>query len=1202
MSWIREANAEPIAGYKLIEPLGSGGFGEVWKCEAPGGLFKAIKFVYGSANALENDGVRAEQEFKALQRIKEVRHPFVCSVERIDFVENELIIVMELAERTLHDLYQEHQAAGLIGVPGDDLLRYMRDAAEALDFMNEKHNLQHLDVKPRNLFLVGDRVKVADFGLVKHLERQTASGVLGGVTPVYAPPETFLGKISQHSDQYSLGIVYQEMLTGHRPFQAKNIRQMAQMHLQAEPDLRSLPEAERPILARVLAKDPSKRFSNCMAFVAALYKARSSARSVDSTGRNGQRPKTMSDTMEDVFLEGYEEALAARQAAEPPPAPKAPRSPSDPEVEIGDLGVTVMQPDHGALRPTLVVGLGAFGRKAVMELRCRFLDRFGDLSKLPVLRFLCLDTDPEAGQQAVRGAPEIALTRNEFYPLPLQPVGNYRRRSLDHLSEWLPREKLYGMPRSLQTQGSRALGRLAFADNQQRLLARLKREIQEITNGDNIFKAVERTGLALSNNTPRIYVIAAAGGGSSGLVPDLGYALRRLLATLRHPEAPVSVFLLSGAPQDPATPKAELANLYATLTELNHFSDMLNSFAAQYGVDGQRLVDQGAPFHSVYLLPLANRTPDNLNVTVAHLGSYLFHEITTPLGRRLDELRLADQMAQSEMAAVGTISVPLRSFGTYSVWFPRGLLLQLAARQACLRLLEGWTASEGLALPEQVHQAVTQLAQQYGEHPELSPESLAGLIEKGAQAGGPTDTGSTPGEVLAGLLAKIEEQLLQSIAQEDPANWAKQALNRVKEWVGGLGEGEEDLGEWRKTRLARLLSSSAQKVAEQWEQRLAQEIFALMQYPGARVAGAEVALDRLRQVFVANAEAQKPAVEQLTAKVVHAWNQLEATLKEVGANGGFRLFSGRSRTRQLRLFMDALAHYARLRLAEELAVTSRSCLVLLAGRLGERSRDLGFCRQRLRYLKELLERGPGDPAEEMTATRPGADYTLSRSPVASTEAYWEVIRHSPTARVILPEGQNDLEKAALRFLQSLAPEHWLQLDKDLYEQVLLPQGGLHGACISGDLTRVLAAPLLEAAGKYLGQLLPVMDVAQIIKSEAEDAAAGELKEQVQDYLHRAAPLLAGKEIKQQCEMLLLPASAAGKALGEAIAEKFPSIKLVRVPGQSDLMFLREHGGLSAADLDALLRAARAAYADAVLTPNTSPHARFDISDWLPLDP
>src|SRR3954465_11080888 len=148
MSWLREPNAEPIPGYRLIEPLGSGGFGEVWKCEAPGGLHKAIKFVFGSLNSLDVEGARAEQEFKALDRIKEVRHPFVLSTERIEVIAGELVIVMELADKNLHEAFVEAQSSGLIGVPRDALLRYMRDAAEALDYMGEKHGLAHLDIKP----------------------------------------------------------------------------------------------------------------------------------------------------------------------------------------------------------------------------------------------------------------------------------------------------------------------------------------------------------------------------------------------------------------------------------------------------------------------------------------------------------------------------------------------------------------------------------------------------------------------------------------------------------------------------------------------------------------------------------------------------------------------------------------------------------------------------------------------------------------------------------------------------------------------------------------------------------------------------------------------------------------------------------------------------------------------------------------------
>jgi serine/threonine protein kinase len=269
----KRPDCEPIRGYRLLEPLGNGGCGEVWKCEAPGGIFKAIKFVYGDLESLTADSARAEEELRAVQRIKSIRHPFLLSIDRVENVDGELLIVTELADQNLDQVLCKYRAQGLAGIPRSELLGYLREAAEVLDLMNLKFDLQHLDIKPRNLFLVSNHVKVADFGLVSNLgggNGTEAKVQLGGITPLYASPEVFLGKLSRHCDQYSLAIVFQELLTGTLPFKGKNSRQLLLQHTQAEPDLTPLPEEDRPLIARALAKNPEHRFASCMDMIQAL--------------------------------------------------------------------------------------------------------------------------------------------------------------------------------------------------------------------------------------------------------------------------------------------------------------------------------------------------------------------------------------------------------------------------------------------------------------------------------------------------------------------------------------------------------------------------------------------------------------------------------------------------------------------------------------------------------------------------------------------------------------------------------------------------------------------------------------------------------------------------------------------------------------------------------------------------------------------
>ena len=281
MARTRQIEVEPIPGYRLLEPLGKGGFGEVWKCEAPGGLYKAVKFVHGGNHILDTSS-SVEQELRALEHIRSIRHPFLLSMDRIEIVDGELVIVMELADQSLHDYFQQCCNAGLPGIPRQDLLNDMQEAAEALDLINLRHGLQHLDIKPRNLLLVSSHVKVADFGLVSSLaDAESATRQqLAAISPVYASPEVFQGTFGPASDQYSLAMAYHELLTGDLPFAGKNFRQLAIAHLQAEPKLHKLPETDRAAVARALAKEPAKRFPSCTAFIEALIAAQSAGRSM----------------------------------------------------------------------------------------------------------------------------------------------------------------------------------------------------------------------------------------------------------------------------------------------------------------------------------------------------------------------------------------------------------------------------------------------------------------------------------------------------------------------------------------------------------------------------------------------------------------------------------------------------------------------------------------------------------------------------------------------------------------------------------------------------------------------------------------------------------------------------------------------------------------------------------------------------------
>jgi eukaryotic-like serine/threonine-protein kinase len=1158
MSWVREPHAEPLPGYRLIRPLGTGGFGEVWLCEAPGGIQKAIKFVYGNLNATDGPDVRAEQELEALQKVKEVRHPFVLTIERIDIIDGELAIVMELADMSLYDRLVQEQDAGRCGIARDEVLRNLSDAADGLDWLIEHHNLLHLDIKPRNLFTIAGRVKVADFGLVKSLERNGGAGLMGGMSPMYAAPETFSGRISKQSDQYSLAIVYAELLTGQRPFNGRNIRQLAMQHMSEEPDLRLLAEAERPIIARALSKEPTRRYPNCTEFVRALGEIKTDVKQIVV-------PTSMKQTRAEFEFTNQSSGR-----------PKLTDLGLDPVIGGETMGSTMAQRELGTLRPTLLIGFGGFGRRALREIKHRLLDRLGDLGQVPMIRFLYVDSDADDADKAITGPPDHALNVDQVFPMPLQPVANYRRKMLDHLGEWLPREKLFSLPRSLKTQGSRALGRLAFHDNYLKFVTRVRREVQIATHPESLTQSITQTGLNIRDVNPQVYLFASAFGGSSGCLIDSAFSMRRLLNQLLYKDSPITGMFFCGAPLDPAAPPSELANLYATLTELNHFSDPAITFSSQYGgPDGPRLQDRGPAFNSSYLLQLQHRTPDGLQDCVTTLANYISQELTTPLGM--------DLTIDREESAAGEFA-PFRSFGTYSIWYPRGLLLRAAARRVCQRMVETWQQLPCTEVHE-VERSIHQILQRTS----IEPEALIARLERETVL----ENLSLP-VALNRMLSTLESEVAGAGNRTGLGDWAQRSFEHVRDWVGNRNAGDQSAAMFRGSKLNKAVTNQINDLAQSIGKELTETALKMLDRPGRRIVTAETALDYLIETI---SKCLKPSIEQLSdfsRKSQTSRADVQAALDACMMGPGFSLFGTRS-TRLVRHFFEQLIKFSRSRLNEEVADGVVQLQRRLQATLEERLRDLTFCRQRLAHLQQIL----GSPNDPFALGMSMHSEFMPRPSVNGSTHGFKRIGMASSVQILLPFGNGDIMQAATEFVAKLDQKQWTKADDVVQALVLAPAGGLFSVCQkTSDLMQQLAAPLIDQTAAYLGELLPITDVAQAQMGRLQN---GKLSKELIFSIQSTEPMLVGSKSNQQI-YVMVPSSEHGTKLSKLLREQMPDAKIITVPGQStDLTVIREQSRIRYQDLMEILHPCRDAYQNAITNPQVSPHSRFDVQEWVPLE-
>jgi len=261
-----------LSHYRILDPLGTGGMGEVYLAEDTKLRRQvALKVLAHETSTDPDRRARFEREARAIAALN---HPGIVTIHSVEEDQGLLFITMELVEgQTLA------QVIPASGMPLNELLKVAIPLADAVGTAHQR-GIMHRDLKPANVMIGRDgRVKVLDFGLAKQQSQEpvqdetalqptahaTAEGKILG-TVAYMSPEQAQGKaVDKRSDIFSLGVVLFEMATGQRPFKGDSSVSVLSSVLRDTPPLVSDVKPELPrelgrIVKHCLVKDPEERY------------------------------------------------------------------------------------------------------------------------------------------------------------------------------------------------------------------------------------------------------------------------------------------------------------------------------------------------------------------------------------------------------------------------------------------------------------------------------------------------------------------------------------------------------------------------------------------------------------------------------------------------------------------------------------------------------------------------------------------------------------------------------------------------------------------------------------------------------------------------------------------------------------------------------------------------------------------------------